>query len=56
MEKTRSFYEKWTFGFNGYHCDHNAIIEKCDKEVMSTSDLLESKEFKKYKEFIEIYV
>lgn len=54
--ETKKFLRKMNVRFIGYHCDHNAINEKCDKVVMSTSDLLESKEFKKYKEFIDIYV
>lgn len=51
----KKFLRKMNVQFIGYYCDHNAINEKCDKVVMSTSDLLNSKEFQKYKEFVELY-
>lgn len=51
----KKFLRKMNVQFVGYYCDHNAMNEKCDKVVMSTSELLESEDFEKYKEFIERY-
>ena len=51
----KKFLRKMNVQFIGYYCDHNAMNEKCDKIVMSTSDLLETKEFKEYKAFVERY-
>ena len=49
----QKFIRKVNYDMVGYHCNHNAIDEKCDKIFKNISDLFDTSHWQTYQEFME---